>query len=66
MTKIALSILALAALSTASLADRNRNDLGSTGSFRSYSGDVSVETAPLAVYGGQASIDSFEGKQGGR
>ena len=61
MTKIALSLFALAALSTASFADRNRDD------FQSFNGGVTVESAPLAVYGNSnAGMSSFEGKQGGR
>ena len=59
MTKIALTVFALAALSTASFADRNRDD------FQSYKSGVTVESAPLAVYGGHW-MNSFEGKQGGR
>ncbi len=65
MTKIALSILALAALSTASFADRNREDFGTNG-FRTYSGNVVVESAPLVVHGGQTSMNDDGGKQGGR
>ncbi len=65
MTKIALSLLALAALSTASFADRNREDFG-TGSGIGSAGVV-IESAALAVYGsGNASVGGFEGKQGGR
>ncbi|MGH6853906.1 MAG: hypothetical protein ACREEM_53760 [Blastocatellia bacterium] len=66
MTKIALSILALAALSTASFADRNREDFGTNG-FRTYSGEVVVESAPLAVYGSHTFMnDADSGHQGGR
>ncbi len=61
MTKIVLSVLALAALSTASFADRNRED------FRTSNGGVVIEAAGLAVYGGsQGSMSGFEGNQSGR
>jgi hypothetical protein len=63
MTKIALSLLALAALSTASFADRSRDDFGTSGS---HSGGVVIESAPLAVYGRADAVNRFEGKQGGR
>ena len=55
MTKIALSILALVALSTASFADRSRTDFGSMNS------GVTIETAALAVYG-----NGYDVKEGGR
>ena len=54
MTKIALSLLALAALSTASFADRNRDD---TGTYRS---GVSVETAAFAVSGSNRAYMNHE------
>ena len=61
MNKIALSILALAALSTASFADRNRDDFGTSG-LQSYS----VASAPLAAYGSHTSMNDDGGKEGGR
>lgn len=61
MTKIVLSVLALAALSTASFADRNRED------FRTSNGGVTIESAGLVVYGGsQGYMGGFEGNQNGR
>jgi|GEM_PF-5967086 len=61
MTKIALSILALAALSTASFADRSRTDFGSM------NGGVTIETAALAVYGDSNSASNgYDVKEGGR
>ncbi|MGH9839197.1 MAG: hypothetical protein ACREEM_10470 [Blastocatellia bacterium] len=67
MTKIALSILALAALSTASFADRSRDDFGTNSDgFRTYSGDTIVKSAPPVVHGGQTSLNDDGGKQGGR
>ncbi|MGH6821198.1 MAG: hypothetical protein ACREDU_10100 [Methylocella sp.] len=59
MKKIALSLIALAALSTASFADRNRDDSWS------FNSGVTVDAAPLAVYGSTGMI-AFEGHQGGR
>ena len=65
MTKIALSLLALAALSTASLAEGSREN------FNSFTGQVSVESAPLAVYGSTGGFSFNDGNdrgghQGGR
>ncbi len=60
MTKIVLSVLALAALSTASFADRNRDD------FARANGGAVIEVAGLAVYGGSTASMDFGTKEGGR
>ena len=60
MTKIVLSVLALAALSTASFADRSQND------FSRANGGALIEAAGLAVYGGSTASMDFETKEGGR
>ena len=60
MTKIVLSVLALAALSTASFADRSRED------FKASNGGVTIEAAGLAVYGGSQGYVGGLDKEGGR
>lgn len=60
MTKILVSLVALAALSTASFADRNRED------FSRSNGGVTIESAALAVYGSGPASTYDNDHQGSR
>lgn len=59
MTKIVLSVLALAALSTASFAERSRND------FQASNEIVVIESAGLVAYGSTQGYMAPD-KEGGR
>lgn len=66
MKKIALSVLALAALSTASLASQRGYDLTDTEYYNTsgvpafVAATVSVDSAPLAVIGSDRKMTNFE------